>query len=216
MLQAVFRLSQDGSEVHTAQVAAQLQLAPGAVTMNIKRLADRGILFHRPYVGVGLTAMGRLAAMSAVRRHRVVETFLVEQLGYPLEDAMRLSPSFEFHIPQEVEDRMFSVLGHPETCPHGNQIPAPATSEFGQPVRLTDLTPGDAAVIALPNDLDGEVVAFLDTLGVKPGVQIELREKSPADGPVVVRVNGQDRTVGEQLADRIQVVPGIRVKEEAV
>jgi DtxR family Mn-dependent transcriptional regulator len=86
-------------------------------------------------------------------------------------------------------------------------------SELGEPLRLTELAPGDAAVIALPGDMDGEVVAFLDTLGVRPGVQIELREKHPFDGPVVVRVNGEDRTVGEKLADRIHVVPGVGTEE---
>jgi DtxR family Mn-dependent transcriptional regulator len=206
-------MSQNGAEAHTSEVAEQLGLAPGTVTMGVKRLAERGIVIHRPYIGVELTPSGRLLALSVIRRHRIVERFLADMLGYEWHDADRLAKHFEHQIPQEVEDRLFAALNNPETCPHGFLIPAPNGSELGEPLRLTELAPGDAAVIALPNDMDGEVVAFLDTLGVRPGVQIELREKHPFDGPVVVRVNGEDRTVGEKLADRIQVVPGVRTEE---
>jgi DtxR family Mn-dependent transcriptional regulator len=206
-------MSQDGTEAQTSEIASRLGLAPATVTMAVKRLAEREVLVHRPYVGVELTALGRLLAGSAIRRHRVVERFLADMLGYSWQDADRLAKCFEHQLPQEVEDRLFAALNNPQTCPHGHLIPAPDSSDLGEPLRLTELAPGDAAVIALPSDMDGEVVAFLDTLGVRPGVQIELREKSPADGPVVVRVNGEDRTVGEKLADRIHVIPGVENEE---
>jgi len=213
LLKAVYRMSQNGAEAHTSEVAEQLGLAPGTVTMGVKRLADRDIVIHRPYIGVELTSKGRLLALSVIRRHRIVERFLADMLGYDWLDADRLAKCFEHQLPQEVEDRLFAALSNPETCPHGFPIPEPDASELGEPLRLTELAPGDAAVIALPDDMDGEVVAFLDTLGVRPGVQIELREKHPFDGPVVVRVNGEDRTVGEKLAGRIHVVPGVRTEE---
>jgi DtxR family Mn-dependent transcriptional regulator len=209
----VYRISQDGTEAHTSEIASRLGLAPGTVTMGVKRLAEREILVHRPYVGVVLTALGRVLAQSAIRRHRVVERFLADMLGYSWHDADRLAKCFEHQLPQEVEDRLFAALNNPNACPHGFPIPEPDVSDLSEPLRLTELAPGDAAVIALPSDMDGEVVAFLDTLGVRPGVQIELREKAPADGPVVVRVNGEDRTVGEKLADRIHVVPGVGTEE---
>jgi len=206
-------MSQDGGQAQTSEVAEQLGLAPGTVTMGVKRLADRAMVVHRPYVGVELTAMGRLVALSVIRRHRIVERFLTDMLGYESPDADRLAKHFEHQLPQEVEDRLFAALNNPQTCPHGYSIPEPDASELGEPLRLTELAPGDAAVIALPDDMDGEVIAFLDTLGVRPGAQIELRERHQSDGPVVVRVNGEDRTVGEQLADRIHVVPGVRTEE---
>jgi DtxR family transcriptional regulator, Mn-dependent transcriptional regulator len=213
LLKAVYRRSQDGTAAHTSEVAEALGLAPGTVTMGIKRLADRDILIHRPYKGVELTPKGRLLALAVIRRHRIVERFLADMLHYEWQDADRHAKSFEHQLPQEVEDRLFAALNNPETCPHGYPIPAPDASELGEPLRLTELAIGDAAVIALPDDMDGEVIAFLDTLGVRPGVQIELREKHPFDGPVVVRVNGEDRTVGEKLADRIHVVPGVGTEE---
>lgn len=209
-------MSQAGTEAHTSEVAVQLGLAPGTVTMGVKRLADRELVIHRPYKGVELTAKGRHIALSVIRRHRIVERFLSDMLGYEWQDADRLAKTFEHQLPQEVEDRLFEALEQPDTCPHGFPIPAPNASELGEPLRLTELSPGDAAVIALPSDMDGDVIAFLDTLGVRPGVQIELREKHPFDGPVVVRVNGEDRTVGEKLAGRIHVVPGVKTEDAAL
>lgn len=213
-------MSQDGAEANTSDIAERLGLAPASVTMSVKRLADRSIVIHRPYIGVELTPKGSLLALSVIRRHRIVERFLADMLSYDWQDADRLAKTFEHQLPQEVEDRLFAALNNPETCPHGYVIPVPDGSVLGEPLRLTELNAGDAAVIALPKDMDGEVVAFLDTLGVGPGVQIELREKSDLAGPVVVRVNGEDRTVGEKLADRIQVLQKIRVpglgNEEAV
>lgn len=203
---------QAGSAAQTSDIATHLQLAPGTVTLNIKRLSERGLLVHIPYMGVELTESGKLAATSVVRRHRIVETFLVNLLGYDVKDADSLARSFEHQIPQGIEDRLFAIMDSPARCPHGHDIPAPNASEIGEPVRLTELNEGDAAVIALPDDMDGEVVALLDTLGVRPGVQIQVRENS-SKGPVVVRVDGEDRTVGEKLAGRIQVVPGVTTEE---
>jgi Fe2+ transport system protein FeoA len=71
--------------------------------------------------------------------------------------------------------------------------------------RLYDLEPGDLAVVAVPGSTDPEVVAFLDTLGLRPGVVVEVKEKHPFDGPLVLRVDGHDRTVGEKVAQQIFV-----------
>jgi DtxR family Mn-dependent transcriptional regulator len=70
---------------------------------------------------------------------------------------------------------------------------------------LYDLEPGDVAVVAVPGSTDPEIVKFLDTLGLRPGVRVEVREKHPFDGPLVLRVDGQDRTLGEKIAHRIYV-----------
>jgi DtxR family Mn-dependent transcriptional regulator len=213
LLKALYRLSQQGSEAHTSDVAEQLGVTPGTVTAGVKRLADRKLAIHRPYRGVELTATGRLLAISVIRRHRIVERFLADMLQYSWQDADRLAKSFEHQVPQEVEDRLFNALGQPDSCPHGFPIPVHDAHELPTPRRLTELAVGDTAVVALPSDMDGEVVLFLDTLGVRPGVQVQLRERQPFDGPVVVRVDGEDRTVGETLADRIHVVPGVETED---
>jgi DtxR family Mn-dependent transcriptional regulator len=175
------------------------------VTTTVKKLAERGLLEHQPYRGVGLTRRGRTAAVAAIRRHRIVERFLADMLGYAWNEADRLASAFEHELPQEVEDRLFVALDRPATCPHGWPIPAPDVSDIPEMPSLYALEPGDKAVVAVPGSTDPEVVKFLDTLGLRPGVEVEVREKHPFDGPLVLRVEGMERTIGEKVASQIFV-----------
>jgi DtxR family transcriptional regulator, Mn-dependent transcriptional regulator len=205
MLKAVYRLTKGGSDAHTGALAEHLAISPGTVTATVKRLAERELVDHRPYKGVELTKAGRKAAVAAIRRHRIVERFLSDMLGYPWNEADRLAGAFEHELPQEIEDRLFERLGKPATCPHGFPIPDASTDRILQMPSLDELAPGDSGVVALSGSTDPDIVGFLDTLGIRPGAHIEVVEKHPFDGPVVVRVEGTDRTVGERLAERIFV-----------
>jgi len=204
-----------GAEAHTGDLAEALGVSPGTVTATIKRLADRDLADHKPYKGVVLTASGREAAVSAIRRHRIVERFLSDMLGYPWNEADRLAGSFEHELPQEVEDRLFVALHRPATCPHGFPIPAPEVVDIPELPQLYALEPGDVAEVAVPGSTDPDVVAFLDTLGLRPGVRVEVREKHPFDGPLVLHVEGVDRTVGEKVARQIYVRKEEKRKESA-
>ncbi len=210
-LKTVYRLTTaprgvPGSAAHTGDVAEALGLSPGTVTATVKRLADRGLVDHRPYRGVELTLAGRQAAVACIRRHRIVERFLSDMLGYAWNEADRLAASFEHDLPQEVEDRLYLALHRPATCPHGFPIPSAEQAELPAMAPLYALEPGDVAVVAVPGSTDPEVVAFLDTLGLRPGVRVEVREKHPFDGPLVLRVDGHDRTIGDRVARQIYVM----------
>lgn len=213
-LKAIYRQSKSGTDAHTGDLADALGVSPGTVTATIKRLADRGLADHRPYKGVELTAVGRQEAVAAIRRHRIVERFLSDMLGYAWNEADRLAGAFEHELPQEVEDRLFRALDRPATCPHGFPIPEPEVSEIPELPPLYALEPGDVAVVAVPGSVDAEVVEFLDTLGLRPGVRVEVREKHPFDGPLVLAVEGQDRTVSEKVARQIYVRPEPHVSTE--
>jgi DtxR family Mn-dependent transcriptional regulator len=203
-LKAIYRLQGDG-DAHTGVLAERLGLTPGTVTATIKRLADRGLVDHKPYRGVVLTAAGQQAAITSIRRHRIVERFLADMLGYAWNEADRLATSFEHELPQEVEDRLFVALDRPSTCPHGFPIPAKEAAELPLMPPLYALEPGDTAVVAVPGSTDPEIVAFLDTLGLRPGVMVEVKEKHPFDGPLVLRVNGKVRTLGATVANQVYV-----------
>ena len=205
MLKAIYRLSKGGAFAHTGALAEAIGLSPGTVTTTIKRLAEKGLLEHQPYRGVELTRRGRTAAVAAIRRHRIVERFLADMLGYAWNEADRLAAAFEHQLPQEVEDRMFVAMDRPATCPHGWPIPAPDVSDIPEMPSLYALEPGDMAVVAVPGSTDPEVVEFLDTLGLRPGVEVEVREKHPFYGPLVLRVAGMERTIGEKVASQIFV-----------
>ena len=204
-LKSLYRLSRDGKDAHTGALAEALGVSPATATATVKRLAERGLLDHRPYRDVELTPAGRAAAVAAIRRPRIVERFLADMLGYAWNEADRLATSFEHDLPQEVEDRLYVALDQPASCPHGFPIPAPEMAEIPAMPPLYDLEPGDVAVVAVPGSTDPEIVEFLATLGLRPGVRVEVREKHPFDGPLVVRVDGKDRTLGEKVAHHIYV-----------
>jgi DtxR family Mn-dependent transcriptional regulator len=203
-LKAIYRLAKDGG-AHTGILAERLGLAPGTVTATVKRLADRALVDHQPYHGVELTIAGRRLAIAAIRRHRIVERFLADMLGYAWNEADRLATNFEHELPQEVEDRLFVALHRPATCPHGFPIPAKETAEMPEMPPLYALEPGDTAVVAVPGSTDPEIVEFLGTLGLRPGVRVEVKEKHPFDGPLVLRVDGKDRTLGATVANQVFV-----------
>jgi DtxR family Mn-dependent transcriptional regulator len=204
-LKAIYRLTRDRRDAQTGALAEALGVAPGTVTMTVKRLAERGIVVHRPYHGVMLTTEGQRAAVAAIRRHRIVERFLADMLGYAWNEADRLAGSFEHDLPQEVEDRIFVALDRPSTCPHGFPIPALEAVDIPALPPLYDLEPGDVATVAVPGSIDPDVIAFLETLGLRPGVTVEVREKHPFDGPLVLRVGGEDRTLGASVAAQVYV-----------
>ena len=203
-LKAIYRLAKDGG-AHTGILAERLGLAPGTVTATVKRLADRGLVDHEPYHGVELTLAGSRVAIAAIRRHRIVERFLADMLGYAWNEADRLATDFEHELPQEVEDRLFVALHRPAACPHGFPIPAKETAEMPEMPPLYALEPGDTAVVAVPGSTDPEIVKFLGTLGLVPGVTVEVKEKHPFDGPLVLRVDGKDRTLGATVANQVFV-----------
>jgi DtxR family Mn-dependent transcriptional regulator len=216
-LKAIYRLAHNGAEAHTGVLAESLKMAPGTVTGTVKRLAERGLAHHRLYRGVELTVAGQREAVAAIRRHRIVERFLADMLGYAWNEADRLAGSFEHDLPQEVEDRLYVALDRPTSCPHGFPIPAPEVAEIPTLPPLYDLEPGDVAVVAVPGSVDPAVVEFLGTLGQRPGVRVEVLEKHPFDGPLVVRVDGQDRTLGDKVARQIYVKkePDVEAREES-
>jgi DtxR family Mn-dependent transcriptional regulator len=207
-LKSIYRLTGGhgaAPDAHTGALADAMGVSPATVTATVKRLADRALADHKPYRGVELTALGRRAAVAAIRRHRIVERFLSDMLGYPWNEADRFATSFEHELPQEVEDRLYVALDRPASCPHGFPIPAPEVGHIPELPPLYALEPGDIAVVAVPGSTDPEVVAFLDTLGLRPGVRVEVREKHPFDGPLVLLVDGQRRTVGDKVARQIYV-----------
>ena len=110
---------------------------------------------------------------------------------------------------------MFVALHRPATCPHGFPIPEPDVVEMPEMPPLYSLEPGDVAEVAVPGSTDPDLVEFLETLGVRPGVSIEVIEKHPFDGPVVLRVDGKDRTIGEKIANQIYVQKEKRKEQSA-
>ena len=195
----------NGGDAHTGSLAGALGVSPATVTAKAKRLAVRGLADHQPDRGVELTASGRKSAARVMRRHRIVERFLADMLGYAWNEADRLAARFEHELPEEVEDRLFVALNRPSTCPHGFPIPDPEVTEIAGLPSLYTLGPGDTALVAVPASTDPAVVVFLEGLGLRPGVRVQVKEKHPFDGPIVIRVDEHDRTLGSRVAQQLFV-----------
>jgi DtxR family transcriptional regulator, Mn-dependent transcriptional regulator len=204
-LKAVYRLTRDGGEASTGALAEALGLTAGTVTATLKRLGEQGLVDYRPYRGVALTEAGGIAAVGAIRRHRIVERFLADMLGYAWNEADRYATAFEHELPPEVLERIFVALDRPDACPHGFPIPEPEMAAIPDTPDLYSLNPGDEAHVAVPGRTDPAVIAFLETLGLRPGVSVRVVEKHPFDGPLVLTVDGIERTLGANLARQIFV-----------
>jgi len=199
------RTSEPGGGARSGDLAGVLGVSPATATAMVKRLADHGLVSHAPYKGVALTESGRKTAVAVLRRHRIVERFLADFLGYSWAEADRLAPEFEHDLPQEVEDRLFEALGRPNTCPHGFPIPGVGTDGIPELAQLYDLEPGQKAVVALSSSVSQAMVSFLGDLGLVPGAEVEVVDKQPFGGPLVLQVQGAERTLGERAGRQVRV-----------
>ncbi len=204
-LSAIAHLAGDQSPVRPGQLVKALRVSPATITARLKRLDELGLAEHIPYAGVTLTEQGSKIAVTVVRRHRIVERFLVDVLGYEWDEAESLARRFEHAMPREVVQRLYEHLGKPDTCPHGFPIPSPDSDSIPQLRALVELEPGDAAEIAVPSNTDADVVAYLAEIGVHPGVRVRVTEKLPFDGPVTITIGGEPITVGNKLARMLSV-----------
>ena len=214
-LKAVYRLSRDGGEAQTGALAEALGLTAGTVTATLKRMGEQGFVDYRPYRGVVLTEAGGRAAIAAIRRHRIVERFLADMLGYAWNEADRYATAFEHELPDEVLERLFVALDRPQSCPHGFPIPEPEVDAIPDTPDLYSLEAGTHAIVAVPGRTDPEVIAFLETLGLRPGVSVRVQEKHPFDGPLVLTVDGIERTLGANLARQIYVTSAQSERKQA-
>jgi DtxR family Mn-dependent transcriptional regulator len=186
-------------------IAAALRVSPATATAMVKRMVGQGLVDHLPYRGVQLSGAGRKLAAAVVRRHRIVERFLSDVLGYSWYEADRLAPAFEHDLPQEVEDRLFDALGRPLDCPHGFPIPGIDDDGVPQLAQLYDMEPGERAVVALSSSVSPPMVAFFEEMGLVPGAEVEVVGKQPFGGPLVVRVAGEERCLGERAGRQARV-----------
>src|SRR5512145_1254601 len=128
-LKAIYNLIGEAEAASTSAIADQLGVAPGSVTGMLKRLADQGLVEHVPYYGARLTATGEEQAIGLIRRHRILELFLVQVLGYTWDRVHEEAERLEHAVSDELIDRMAQVLGFPSADPHGAPIPS-AGKEF--------------------------------------------------------------------------------------
>jgi len=205
-LEAIYRLEKKIGVAKTLELARQLKVVPGSVTNTIESLERRGLVIHEPYKGAKLTEKGRKLAINVLRRHRLAERLLTDVLGLDWSRAHDAACKLEHGIAEDIVKPLEKALRHPKTCPHGNPVPTACggiIEEKSEP--LTNLDPGEKGTIAKITKEESDVLQHLATLGIMPGVTVEVEEKAPFDGFVIIKVGDVSHTLEHKCASIINV-----------
>lgn len=206
-LKAIYQLSPEGRAASTSEIAHLLALSPPSVTGMVKRLSEHGLLEHVPYRGVQLTDEGRRAALRMVRRHRIIEAYLVEFLGYSWDTVHEEAERLEHAVSETLIERMANALGNPEVDPHGDPIPAADGSIHEKScIPLSDLSVGETAEIHRVNVSQPERLRYIASLGLVPGARVIVLDRQPFDDLVTIEVAGQQHVIGRELGHVLQCV----------
>jgi DtxR family Mn-dependent transcriptional regulator len=206
-LKTIYHLSLSGS-ASTNDIAKAMQVAPASVTNMLKRLAEMKLVAYTSHRGVTLTDGGRKVALEILRHHRLLELYLAEILGYPLDKVHQEAEHLEHHISEDFEEKIAELLGHPEYDPHGDPIPSkdgvlPATS----PYSLNDMPIGTMVVIRRIAAQDGDLLRYLMQLELVPKKQAIILEKTPFDGALTIQIGENKHVIGVKVAAQVFVEP---------
>jgi len=211
-LKAIFQLSgRDERQVSSTEIAVHLAITAASVTNMLQKLAvsEPPMVVYKKHHGVKLAKAGKKRALEIIRHHRLIETFLHQVLGYPWDEVHQEAERLEHFISERFEERIAAKLGHPEFDPHGHAIPALDGSLPGpEHQALSQLTPGETAKVASVSDKDPEMLRYLATQGIRPGVRLTLSEQLPFKGSYQVRIGKSPELalLSESLANAILVV----------
>lgn len=197
-LKAVYRLQQGAESVSTTALAGELGRSAASVTNMVKGLAEQGLLQHTPYRGVKMTALGEVTALRIIRRHRVLELYLIERLGFSWDNVHPEADRLEHAASDTLIDRMAKALGEPSVDPHGSPIPTRdgeiAATEW---IPLAQLEDGGHGVVREVLDHSGETLRRLASLGLSLGTRLRLI-RLHEDG--AARLEVEDHEVDVQAA----------------
>jgi DtxR family Mn-dependent transcriptional regulator len=195
--------------VATQELAQHLAVAPASATRMLQRLSERGLVAHTPYRGASLTAAGERRALSVVRRHRLLETFLARTLDLGRDQLHDEAERLEHALSPALERAIDDYLGNPQRDPHGHPIPGPQGElppEGDSPLGEWPLD-RPATVSQVP-DRDGKMLGWLESQGLVPGRELQLVARDPFDGGVTVKLDGRLLQVAASVAEEVRVSDG--------
>lgn len=201
----------DGELVPMGQVAAALGVVPGTATTMIKTLAESGLVRYEPYMGVRLTPAGEKIATLVLRRHRLVELFLVQILGMSWAEVHDEAERLEHAVSERLIDRIDEMLGRPAVDPHGDPIPtAEGLVMHANDLSLLTAAIGDSYRVSRILDQEPEFLRFVEEHGLVPGRTLTLVGRDSVGDSVTLRAgdNGIVTTLGARTAAKVLVRPG--------
>jgi DtxR family Mn-dependent transcriptional regulator len=212
-LAAIYKLAQANDRVTTSALADMMCVSPPAASSMLKRLQDSGFVERSAPDGITLTEQGNLAALQLIRRHRLLEAFLVEVMGFTWDQVDVEAHRLEHSVSAAFEERMDRLANYPTRCPHGDLIPlldGTMPTEVLSPI--TALEPGQEGILQRVGSKEPSVLRYLSQLRLMPGRKVRLVDVAPFNGPVTLELlnltNGDAQTnptqiLGSELADNL-------------
>ena len=199
----------NGHLVATGKLAASLGVTHGTATVMVKTLADSGLVDYEPRQGAKLTGEGQMLALHVLRRHRLIELFLVKVLGLDWSEVHEEAEVLEHAISEKVLAKIDTLLDYPKVDPHGDLIPG-ANGEFTRRrlLCLSDCEPSQTVQIARIEDQDPQFLRFADEKGLTPGIRLVIEARDPmADSVTIIPSDAAPMIIGTAAAKRIFVSP---------
>jgi DtxR family Mn-dependent transcriptional regulator len=203
-LKAIYHLTEGGNAASTNELAQVLDLAPASVSGMLRRLAEQGLVEHEPYRGVTLAREGRRVALRMLRRHRLIEAYLVAHLGYTWDTVHDEAERLEHAVSDALVERMAKVLGNPLEDPHGDPIPGPdgALAELVY-VPLSDVAPNEEVEVRRVTTSQPDRLRYLGAAGLMPGTRVRVTAAEPFQGPIRLQIGKKEQVIGYELAGMV-------------
>lgn len=205
-LAEIYRLQEDSPTVSTTSLAERLHVSAPAVPRMLKRLRNAGYVIHKPYQGIEITPLGREEALKELRRHRILEVFLVDIMGFTWDEAHEHADDMGKGLNDTLTERMAEMTNNPTRCPHGEPIP---DSEGNLPdvkdVCIINLSIGHVGTVSRVRTNEPERLKYFKTLGLVPGAKFEILGRAPFNGPMRLRVERDEVVLGAELIKSLWV-----------
>ncbi|MEY9212145.1 metal-dependent transcriptional regulator [Thermobifida halotolerans] len=210
-VKVIYDLQERGTgPVTISGIAERLSVSNSSVSGMLRKLCELGLVDHQRYGDVRLTPTGDKVALAVLRRHRLIELYLVEALGYSWDEVHDEAEILEHVVSDRFVDRVAERLGHPTADPHGDPIPTRDGRIAARETRLlAQLEPGSGGVIVRVNDSDPALLRYLASQRIGIGMRVELVERQPFGGPLVVRLGSesdqQEQSIGLGVAEALWI-----------
>jgi len=192
--------------VSTNAIAEQMDTKPSSVTDMVKKLSDKGVLNYRKYKGVSLTEYGQKVALSLVRKHRLWEVFLVNELDFSWDEVHEVAEQLEHIKSEQLIDRLDKHLGYPRVDPHGDPIPS-KKGEFKKSMKkiLSEVAIGTTGICVGVKDSSAAFLKFLDKNTIALGDAITVVDKEEFDGSLHIQIKNKDIHISDRIATNLYV-----------
>ena len=207
-LKNIYELTENGESASTNALASRLNVKPASVTGMVQKLAlaKPALVEYQKHQGVTLTDDGKKAALEVIRHHRLLEAWLVQTLGYTWDEVHEEAEKLEHVISEDFERRIAAAMGHPLRDPHGELI---TTADLKMPLDdstpLSSLRPGQLGKVEYVKASEAELLRYLENLGLIPGAEIEVKDHSPFDHNLTVKIGHKSVVLGLNITSKIYI-----------